>query len=198
MRNCAAKTKSGRRCLNTCRPGSDFCATHANQVSAGELLATTAGAVIGTVLSPGIGTVAGGIAGRKLRQWMAATEKRKVRVFLSFDFENDRSLRDLMLGQAKHPDAAFEIVNHSLKEEAPEPMWESKAAAAIKRSDLVVVLLGRKTYRAQGVLKEVQMARSSGVPIVQIIGYRHREYTSLQGAGRVYAWTKENLTKLFS
>jgi hypothetical protein len=167
-------------------------------VSTGELLAAAAGAVLGTALSPGLGTIAGGVAGRRLRQWLVDTEKRKVRVFLSFDFDNDRSLRDLMLGQAKHPEAPFEVINHSLMEAAPEPLWESKATAAINRADLVVVLLGRKTNRAQGVLKEVQMARTAGVPIVQIIGYRHREYSPVPRAGRVYAWSQSNLIKLFS
>jgi hypothetical protein len=198
MRHCAAMTKSGRRCFNSSRAGSAFCAAHADQVSTGELLAAAAGAVVGTALSPGLGTVAGGLVGRQLRQWLVDTEKRKVRVFLSFDFDNDRSLRDLMLGQARHPEAPFEVVNQSLMEAAPEPLWESKATVAINRADLVVVLLGRKTSRAQGVLKEVQMARTAGVPIVQIIGYRHREYSPVPGAGRVYAWSKPNLIKLFS
>lgn len=167
-------------------------------MSPGELIATVAGAAVGSMFSLGLGTLAGGYAGRKMRQVIIGGEKRKIKVFLSFDFDNDRSLRDLMLGQAAHPDAPFEVVNYSLKEAAPEPTWQAKANAAITRSDIVVVLLGRKTHRAQGVLKEVQMARAASVPLVQIIGYRDREYTPLRNAGRVYAWTRSNLNKLFS
>lgn len=198
MRRCAATTKAGRACLNAGRPGSDFCHTHSSEFSAGELIATAAGALLGALVSPGLGTVVGGFAARELRKVLTDNEKKKTKVFLSFDFGNDRQLRDLMLGQAKHPDAPFEIINHSLKEAAPEPKWEAKANVAIKRSDLVVVLLGTKTYRAPGVLKEIKMARSAGVPVVQIIGYRKRQYTPIKNAGRVYAWTRPNLIKLFS
>jgi len=198
MRRCTARTKSGRGCHKSCRPGSDFCHIHADEFSPGELIATTLGAALGSIISPGLGTVAGGLALRKLRQNLADGEKRKTKVFLSFDFDQDRGLRDLMLGQAKHPDVPFEVVNHSLMEAAPEPEWEAKANTAIKHSDLVVVLLGQKTYRALGVLKEVQMARAAGIPLAQIIGYRNRPYVAVPNAGRVYAWTRTNLTKLFS
>lgn len=198
MRRCKAITKSGRGCLNMCRPDSDFCSAHASEVSAGELIATAAGAVVGSFVTPGFGTVVGGLVLRRVRQMLVNGKKRKTKVFLSFDFDNDRSLRDLMLGQAQHPDAPFEVVNYSLKEAAPEPQWEAKANSAIKQSDIVLVLLGQRTHRAQGVLKEVQMARASGVPLAQIIGYRNRQYVPVRNAGRVYAWTRTNLTKLFS
>ena len=31
------------------------------------------------------------------------------RVFVSFDFDNDKSLKDLIIGQAKNPDSPFEV-----------------------------------------------------------------------------------------
>lgn len=127
-----------------------------------------------------------------------ATPGRKTRVFLSFDFESDRGLRDLVLGQAKHPKAKFEIVNRSLMEAAPEPTWQSEARAAIKNSDIAVVLLGKHTHRAPGVLKEVQMARECGVPLAQMIGYRNGRFKRVPDAGRLYAWTAENLRRCSS
>ena len=75
----------------------------------------------------------------------------KKRVFISFDFDfdsdNDRVLRDFMLGQAKLPDSPFEVIDHSLKEAAPERNWETKARAAIARSDIVIVMVGNATPR---------------------------------------------------
>ena len=62
---------------------------------------------------------------------------------------------------------------------------------------MVVVLLGRHTHRAPGVLAEVDMARAEGKPIVQLIGRRAGGYTRVRGGGRVLAWTQDNLTKLF-
>lgn len=64
------------------------------------------------------------------------------------------------------------MIDHSFKEAVPERNWEAKAHAAIARSDIVLVMVGPKTHRASGVLKEVQMARDLERPIVQIIGYK--------------------------
>jgi len=96
----------------------------------------------------------------------------KKRVFVSFDFDNDKVLKDFIIGQARHPDSPFEVIDTSLKEAAPMKTWEDKARVAIGRSALVLVMVGRYTYRAPGVLKEVRMAREEGIRIAQMIGYR--------------------------
>lgn len=77
----------------------------------------------------------------------------KKRVFVSFDFDNDKILKDFFIGQAKLPDSPFEVFDTSLKEAAPLKTWEDKARAAIKRSQLVIVMVGPKTHKAPGVLK---------------------------------------------
>lgn len=120
----------------------------------------------------------------------------KKRVFVSFDFDNDKALKDFIVGQARNPDSPFEIIDTSLKEAAPMKTWEEKARAAIRRSDLVLVMVGPKTHRAPGVLKEVAMAREEGKPIVQVIGYRDGDYTPVPGAGRLYRWDWDNLKRL--
>jgi MTH538 TIR-like domain (DUF1863) len=120
----------------------------------------------------------------------------KKRAFISFDFDNDKTLKDFIIGQSRLPDSPFEVVDTSLKEAAPLKTWEDKARAAIKRSDIVIVMVGPNTYRAPGVLKEIKMARDEGVKIVQIIGYRDGNYTAVPDAGRLYAWNWENLKNL--
>lgn len=122
----------------------------------------------------------------------------KKKVFVSFDFDNDRVLKDFIIGQARLADSPFEVIDHSLKEAAPEPDWPKKARAAIKRSELVLVVVGPKTHKAQGVLKEVAMAREEGVPIVQIIGYKDGNYTPVPNAGRLYSWNWDNLKRLLA
>lgn len=122
----------------------------------------------------------------------------KKRVFVSFDFDNDKTLKDLIIGQAKLPDSPFEVIDTSLKEAALMKTWEDKARDAIKRSNLVLVMVGPNTHKALGVLKEIKMAREANIPIVQVIGYRDRNYTAVPDAGRLYSWDWENLKKLLS
>lgn len=120
----------------------------------------------------------------------------KKRVFVSFDYDNDKTLKDFLIGQSTLPDSPFDVIDYSIKEAAPEWNWEHKAENAIKRSEIVIVMVGPYTYKARGVLKEIAMAREARKPIVQIIGYRDGDYTPVPNAGRLYAWNWENLKKV--
>ena len=75
------------------------------------------------------------LQGNFLREFMARKP-----VFISFDFDNDRVLKDFIIGQSKNADSPFVVNDHSLKEAAPERDWEKKAAAAIERSEIVLVV----------------------------------------------------------
>ncbi|HEY2954752.1 MAG TPA: hypothetical protein VGK89_05845 [Candidatus Eisenbacteria bacterium] len=121
----------------------------------------------------------------------------KKKVFVSFDFDNDKTLKDFIIGQAKLDDAPFEVADFSLKEAAPANDWLSKARAAISRSDVFIVMLGPKTKRAPGVLKEVGLANELKKPKFQIVGYKDgSEDLAVPDAGRVYRWNWENLKTL--
>ena len=120
------------------------------------------------------------------------------RVFVSFDFDNDKVLYDFIVGQSKQSDSPFEISDWSMKEAAPQRNWEDEARVKIKRSDIVIVMVGPKTYQASGVLKEVKIAREEDIPIVQVIGYKDGDYTPVPDAGRLYRWDWENLKTLLS
>ncbi len=122
----------------------------------------------------------------------------KKRAFFSFDFDEDQNLKNHMVGQMKLPSSPFEGADWSMKEAAPQRDWEREAESRINRSDVVVVLVGPKTYRAPGVLKEVAIARRLGKPIVQIIGYRDSHPISVPNAGRVLRWTWSNMTNVLS
>lgn len=186
---------SGYRCKNSAQSGKYFCYKHKEKIDLASILAVAGGAVLGHALAPGFGSIiVGGITGKILKENMIV----KTKVFVSFDFDNDRALKDFIIGQSKLPDSPFEIIDHSLKEAAPEKSWEQKADKAISRSDVVIVMVGPKTYRAQGVLKEVDMARAKNKRIVQIIGYKDGNYTTVPNAGRLYLWNWENLKKLLS
>lgn len=121
----------------------------------------------------------------------------KKKVFVSFDFDNDKALKDFIIGQSKNTDSPFEVSDLSLKEAAPERDWLDKAHRAISRSEVFIVMLGSKTRYATGVLKEVKIANELGKTKFQIIGYQNGSQDwAVPNAGRVYSWNWDNLTKL--
>lgn len=122
---------------------------------------------------------------------------RKRRVFVSFDYDNDEHLKDSFVSQLESLDPPLEIVGWSLKEE-PQADWLSKASDAIERADSVVVILGPETYRASGVLKEVGIARELGKKILQIVGYKNRNYLRVSDAGRLFDWDWDILRQLLT
>lgn len=123
----------------------------------------------------------------------------KKRVFISFDFDNDKTLKDFIIGQARKPDSPFEVADHSLKEAAPEKDWLEKARQAISRAEVFIIMLGPKTGSASGVLKEVKIANEVKKTKFQIIGYKNgTEDWRVPQAGRVYRWNWENLKKLLA
>lgn len=123
----------------------------------------------------------------------------KKKIFISFDFDNDKFLKDALVGQSKYPDSPFEISDYSLKEAKPEADWLDHAKRAIGRSDVVIFVLGPKTKTAPGVLKELAVAEAKGKSKFQLIGYKDGSTDwSIVGAGRTYKWTWENLKNLLS
>jgi len=125
--------------------------------------------------------------------------RRRTRVFVSYDFDHDKVLKDFIIGQARLSDSPFEASDHPLKEAAPQRDWETKARAAISWADKFVLMLGPKTRYASGVRKEVAMAKSLGKPRFQIIGYRNGSRTwAVPDAGVTYSWSWPNLKKLLA
>lgn len=118
------------------------------------------------------------------------------RAFISFDFDNDQALKHFFAGQFKLPESPFAAADWSMKETAPQADWECEAESRIKRSDIVIVLVGRNTHIASGVRKEVSMARRLYKPIVQVIGYKDSHPTPVPNAGRLIRWSWANLRNI--
>ena len=72
------------------------------------------------------------------------------RVFISFDYDHDLDLKNLLVGQAKNEDSPFEIADFSIKE-AISVDWKKKARTRIKGCDVVAVICGEHTDTASGV-----------------------------------------------
>ena len=122
----------------------------------------------------------------------------KKRAFISFDFDHDEDLRNLLVGQAQHPDTPFEIKDRSLKESLTGD-WKDKVRRRMDNVDLVIVICGEKTAMAAGVAAELTIARDKGKPYFLLWGRSDKtciKPTSALESDKIYKWTWDNLKAL--
>lgn len=100
-----------------------------------------------------------------------------LRVFVSFEYDRDNDLKDNFFRQAEG-NTPHHVVNCSLNERYETDEWKLRAHNAISECDVVVVLIGKDTHNAPGVIVETDMARSFGKPIIQVRP-QHRTYQGL-------------------
>lgn len=123
-----------------------------------------------------------------------------VRVFTAFDYDHDESLRNLLIGQSKHPDSPFEMHDWSVKDPFPGD-WKARVRAKIRSVDQVIVLCGEHTHTATGVSAELTIAREEGKPYFLLWGYSDKtctKPTSATAYDRIYRWTWDNLKALIA
>lgn len=65
----------------------------------------------------------------------------KKRIFMSFDYDNYSDLKILLVGQSKHSDSPFEILDWSVKEHLAGD-WKEKVRKRIRAVDVVCILCG--------------------------------------------------------
>ncbi len=122
----------------------------------------------------------------------------KKRAFISFDFDHDEDLRNLLVGQAQHPDTPFEIKDRSLRESLTGD-WKDKVRRRMDNVDLVIVICGEKTAMAAGVAAELTIARDKGKPYFLLWGRSDKtciKPTSALESDKIYKWTWDNLKAL--
>lgn len=120
------------------------------------------------------------------------------RVFISFDFDHDEALRNLLVGQSKHSDTPFSIADWSVKEPFTGD-WKAKVRDRIRRTDQLIVICGEHTHTASGVTTEIQIARDEEKPYFLLWGYSKKQCTKPLAAfpeDKVYEWTWDNLKVL--
>ena len=122
----------------------------------------------------------------------------KKRVFVSFDYDNDARLKDLLVGQSKHPDSPFELADWSIKEHMTGD-WKEKARKRIRAVDVVCVLCGEKTHTATGVAAEVALAQEEKKDYFLLKGYVDKtctKPTTAKSTDKMYTWTWDILKQL--
>ena len=120
------------------------------------------------------------------------------KVFVSFDFDNDVTIKMFLVNQSKLEDTPFDIWDSSVKEHM-DGDWVAKVKAKIRNVDIVCVLCGEKTHTAKGVAIELQIAKDMGKPYFLLKGYKERtctKPTTANTADKMYDWTWDNLKTL--
>jgi len=124
----------------------------------------------------------------------------KKRAFISFDFDHDEDLRNLLVGQAKNPDSPFEIKDRSLKEPLTGD-WKEKVRRRMDNVDVVIVICGEYTHRAAGVSAELTIAREAKKSYFLLGGRSDKTCTKPTAAlasDKIYMWTWDNLKRLIA
>jgi antiphage defense system Thoeris ThsB-like protein len=119
-------------------------------------------------------------------------------VFISFDYDHDRDLKNLLVGQSRNKDSPFFIEDHSIKAETKR--WKDDARERIRRSDVVIVVCGLHTHQAVGVSAEIAIAREEETPFHLLRGRREGTVRRPQGTSwffdELHPWTWNELRVL--
>lgn len=84
------------------------------------------------------------------------------RIFTSFAIE-DKTLRDLLVGQAKNERSPFEFVDMSVKQPW-DSSWKTNCRTKIKGCDGVLIIVTKNTKNADGQLWEIKCAKEEVIP----------------------------------
>lgn len=120
------------------------------------------------------------------------------RVFVSFDYDHDSDLRQLLVNQSRWEDSPFEIADWSVKDPLTGD-WKETVRRRIRQVEQVAVICGHHTHTALGVAAEVTIAREERKPYFLLAGRSagtNRKPTSTLSTDKIYDWTWPNLKLL--
>lgn len=124
----------------------------------------------------------------------------KKRVFISFDYDHDETLKTFLVGQSKNPDTPFELADWSIKEPLTGD-WKAKARTRIKGVDILAVICGEHTHKANGVSEELRIAQQENVSYFLLAGYADKtcvKPVAAKQSDKIYKWTWDNLKSLIA
>lgn len=117
----------------------------------------------------------------------------KKRAFISFDYDNDEGLKNLLNGQAKNNNIPFYFDDWSVKEPFPQASWKDDVRTKIKQSHFMIVILGLNTHNASGVIEEIKIANEEQVPCFGVYQQDGKQRYVPKGLGKRYVtwdWTE--------
>lgn len=125
---------------------------------------------------------------------------KKVKVFISFDYDHDLELKNALVAQSELDDSPFEINDVSIKQ-AIDSNWRKYARNKIKESDVVIFICGKYTDSAVGVAAEMSIVHEENANYFLLCGRSNENVTKPRNArysDYIYKWTWENLKRLIN
>lgn len=123
----------------------------------------------------------------------------KVPVYISFDYDHDSDLKQLLVNQAANEDSPFSIADWSIRE--PSSDWKEEARERIKRAKQVIVLCGEYTDTATGINAEINILRDEEKLYFLLAGRasgKNKKPTAALFTDKMYNWTWDNLKALIA
>jgi len=120
------------------------------------------------------------------------------RIFTSFAME-DKSLRDLLVGQRHNTRNAIEFTDYSVK--VPwETKWKTNCRERIRLCSGVIGIITGSTSQAEGQLWELRCAIDEQKPVLLIHGYsnlllRASAPPPFMRGHRIFDWTEANIVR---
>ena len=123
---------------------------------------------------------------------------KKKRVFISFDFDNDKDVKNALAAQAELSDSPFDFKDASVKEPLTGD-WKGKVQRRMDNIDIVAVFCGEHTHKASGVAAELVIAQEKNKEYFLLAAYPDKtcqKPTSAKQSDKIYNWTWPNLKLL--
>jgi hypothetical protein len=123
------------------------------------------------------------------------------RAFISFDFDNNESEKHLFAGQSKHSKTPFTVEDWSSKVPLAQSVWEAQIEEKVNKCHMLIVLVGKSSWNAAGVKKEIGFAIKNNVPYFGVYVDGAGTATTLPEGlvrGRVISWNWDGIANAVS
>ena len=124
----------------------------------------------------------------------------KKKIFISFDYENDKDVKGCLEYQLKSDIVSVAVSDKSINKPIDEK-WKEEARRRISGCNFVIFICGKKTSEAAGVSAEMSIARELKKPYFLLCGRKKGVVKKPHGSlknDKVYKWTSDNLKILLN
>ena len=127
-------------------------------------------------------------------------ERRKgKKIFISFAMK-DQGIREMFVGQMKHPDVDYRFQDRSVRKPW-DKAWKTNCRKRIQACDAVVILLTKNSNKASGVLWEAKCAMQEKKPICLVYGSQKNRPKKIAPELKsidIIDWTRQNIAEFIA